>query len=120
MKKKILLLISVLIILSLIFFPKGYSDFFKVTNKGIELLISKTLDSNKRIEKLWDSEDIFLEASQKYGLQNMSYDRPSKTLYLGVSSLNIQLKNEIEKHFEEELKKVHVYDYDINVYRIVP
>ncbi|MFJ7648261.1 hypothetical protein ACIQ1H_11940 [Lysinibacillus sp. NPDC097279] len=54
------------------------------------------------------SEDVFLEASLKYRLQNISSDSSKKTLYLGVSNLNLELKSEIEKHFEKELKKIHV------------
>ncbi|WP_427108271.1 hypothetical protein [Lysinibacillus xylanilyticus] len=116
MKKKIILLISVLIILSIIFFPKGYYDFLKGTNKAAEYLISKNVDSNKRIDKIFDEEDIYAEANERYGIQNMWADVPEKTLYLGVFKGNINNKKEIEKYFEKKLKKFQIYDYKIDVF----
>ncbi|MEK5330296.1 MULTISPECIES: hypothetical protein [unclassified Lysinibacillus] len=120
MKKKLILFFTLLILFSIAFFPKGYYDFLRISNKAVEVIISKTLDSNENIDRLSESEDIFLDASLKYGLQNISSDKSSKTLYLGVSSLDLKKKKEIEKHFEKELKKIHVYDYSINVFESIP
>lgn len=54
-----------------------------MTNTAAEVLISKSLDSSERISTLCESEDVFLQAFLKYGLQNISSNSTKKTLYLG-------------------------------------
>lgn len=54
-----------------------------MTNTAAEVLISKSLDSSERINRLCVSEDVVLETSLKYRLQNISSDSSKKTLYLG-------------------------------------
>lgn len=86
---------------------------------GENLYAYATKDENTSIELLFESDIIYDDASDRFGIYSMGVDQNSKILVIGMGETYKGVKIDVEKYFDKQLKNIGLDDYtiEVNVYK---
>lgn len=70
-------------------------------------------EKQSNIEKLFESNIIYNEAQEKYGIHSMGVSKSEKVLSVGMYDTN--KKKEVQIYFEKQLLNIDVKDYTVEV-----
>lgn len=102
LKKIYSILIALLLVLSFYIVGESYHTFAETPEPSIE--------------ELFESDNIYDEAKEKYGIYSMGVGKDVKTLVIGMDDSNKHHKEDAQKYFRKELTNIGIHDYNIEVH----
>jgi len=68
------------------------------------------------ILELYESDNVYQEVNEKYGVYSMAVSQSENTLVIGMDISNKQYKDDVQKYFTKKLIDIGIDDYDIEVH----